>query len=262
MITSGICRSLATHNRRRCQWKASPGDLSHGDGLFAALTGRVDVDRASADLAQALTAPVASQLVGIDGASADHSLVAGSPLGSGARHYGRQGRRRWVVPTCRIPCQAGEAHRRVLFHPGLGTQPPWRGCWWAWRMPRGSIGDGDGAGVGQHGGVSAAEGGVVPAATGWAGRLVLLATGGGARLGDLQVVTQLGVHVLQGGSSYVVCEDHGTIADDALPSARSRHLAARAGGTVDGDALRPTQLYSVDVQVGALPPGSDFPGHR
>ena len=258
-------------------------DLLFGDGLLQhEARGRVDGDggvgRLGAGLEAARGGVELAVRISINGAAADHGLVAqGCAVGQCQCQLRTEGDVGQVGATFQVgthvrgdvrvgPGQAGETLRGgVLFHPGLDGLAALAAAGGHIAHPaRQHVGDGDGAGVGrQHGGVARVqlegECGAGRHGLGGVGRLddPLGDAGGGARLRDLQVVTQLGVHVPQGGGIHVVGVNHGTIADDAALGDLGTPLAKLRAGGLDGDALRPglAQLYSVDVQVGAFAAG-------
>ena len=252
-----------------------PGDglLQHearrrvdGDGSIGRLGAGLEATRGGVELAVRIS---------INGAAADHGLVAqGCAVGQCQCQLRTEGDVGQVGATFQVgthvrgdvrvgPGQAGETLRGgVLFHLGLdGLAALAAAGGHIAHAARQHVGDGDGAGVGrQHGGVARlqleGECGAGSHGLGGVGRLddLLGDAGGGARLGDLQVVTQRRLKSLHQSFGYVVSRQCSAVTDDGAFRNLGAFLAYRRGRGLNSDGLGPglAQFQSRDVQVGTL----------
>ena len=255
-----------------------PGDglLQHearrrvdGDGSIGRLGAGLEATRGGVELAVRIS---------IDGAAADHGLVAqGCAVGQCQRQactegdVGQEGAAFHVTAHVRGdirvgPGQAGETLRGgVFFHHRFdGPAAHASAGGHIAHAARQHVSDGDGAGVGrQHGGVARlqleGECGAGSHGLGGVGRLddLLGDAGGGARLGDLQVVAQLGGHCLQGGGIHVAGAHHGTVSNDRALGNLGAFLVYRKGRGLDRDGLGPGLAYphAEDAQGDVLAAG-------
>ena len=255
-------------------------DLLLGDTLLQdEAGGRVDGDgglgRLGAGLEAAAGGIELAVRVGIGCTAAGHGLVAqGCAVGQCQRQacaegdVGQEGAAFHVTAHVRGdirvgPGQAGETLRGgVLFHHRFdGPAAHASAGGHIAHAARQHVSDGDGAGVGrQHGGVARqkleGECGAGCHGLGGIGRLddLLGDAGGGARLGDLQVVTQRRLKPLHQGFGYVVSRQCSTVTDDGAFRNLGAFLAYRRCRRLDRNGLCPSlaQFQSRDVQVGTL----------
>ena len=258
-------------------------DLLPGDGLlqheaWRRVDGDGSIGRLGAGLEAAAGGIELAVRVGIGCTAAGHGQVAqGGAIAQRQRQacaegdVGQEGAAFHVTAHVRGdirvgPGQAGETLRGgVLFHHRFdGPAAHASAGGHIAHAARQHVSDGDGAGVGrQHGGVARlqleGECGAGSHGLGGIGRLddLLGDAGGGARLGDLQVVTQLGGHCLQGGGIHVAGAHHGTVANDRALGNFGAFLVYRKGRGLDGDGLGPGLAYphAEDAQGDVLAAG-------